>query len=111
MGTDRLDAACAAATDGAQCPGASGGPDGEAALLLGLSVRQVRRLRRTYRIRGPGALVHANRGRPSPRRVADAVRDRVVALAHTTYVGVNVQHLTELLAERDALRLSRPMPQ
>src|SRR5712692_9350415 len=37
-----------------------------AAALLGLSTRQIRRLRRAYRRHGPKALVHGNRGRPSP---------------------------------------------
>src|SRR5712691_3045993 len=79
----------------------------EAADLLGLSIRQVRRLRRAYQRRGLKALVHGNRGRRSPRRVDDATRKRLLQLAQTTYAGVNFQHLSELLAEREALRLSR----
>ncbi len=80
----------------------------KAADLLGLSTRQVRRLRRAVRRRGPKALVHGNRGRPSPRRVADAIRARIVHLAQTVYAGVNHTHLSELLAERDDLALSQP---
>lgn len=80
----------------------------EAAALLGLSTRQVRRLRRAYRRDGPRALVHGNRGRPSPRRVAEPIRARVMHLAQTVYVGVNHTHLSELLAERDAIVLSHP---
>ncbi len=79
----------------------------DAAILLGLSVRQVRRLRSAYRARGPTALAHGNRGRPSPRRVPPAIRAQVIALAQTTYAGVNHTHLRELLAEREDLRLSR----
>lgn len=79
----------------------------EAADLLGLSPRQVRRLRRAYRRRGPKALVHGNRGRRSPRRIDDATRKRIVRLAQTTYADINFQHLSELLAEREALRFSR----
>jgi transposase len=80
----------------------------QAADLLGLSVRQVRRLRAAYRQRGAHALVHGNRGRPSPRRVDAATRDRVIALARTTYAEVNHKHFTELLAEREGLSLSHP---
>jgi len=80
----------------------------QAADLLGLSVRQVRRLRAAYRQRGPHALIHGNRGRRSPRRVDEATRTRVIRLARTTYAGVNHQHLTELLAEREGLTLSHP---
>ncbi len=79
----------------------------DAAILLGLSIRQVRRLRSAYRARGPTALAHGNRGRPSPRRVPQAVRAKVIALAQTTYASVNHTHLLELLAEREDLRLSR----
>ena len=71
-----------------------------AADLLGLSPRQVRRLRRVYRTRGPAALVHGNRGRRSARRLADALRERVITLAKTIYTGVNHLHLKELLAAR-----------
>ncbi len=80
----------------------------DAARLIGRSIRQVRRLRSAYRHRGPAALVHGNQGRPSPRRTDDVTRTRVVALAQTTYAGINHQHLTELLEEREALVLSRP---
>lgn len=79
----------------------------DAARLLGLSVRQVRRLRRAYRLCGAAALAHGNRGRPSVRRVPDALRQRIVRLARTTYAAVNHQHFTELLAEREGLRISR----
>jgi transposase len=39
--------------------------------------------------------------------VAEPVRARILALARTTYAGVNDHHLTELLAEREGLRVSR----
>ncbi len=80
----------------------------EAARVLGLSRRQVQRLRAAYRARGAKALVHGNRGRASPRRIPLGVRKRIATLARTTYAGVNRQHFTELLAEREGLRLSRP---
>lgn len=80
----------------------------DAAELLGRSVRQVRRLRRAYRTRGAAALVHGNRGRVAPNRIADPIRARIVSLATTTYAGVNDQHLTELLAAREAITVSRP---
>jgi transposase len=80
----------------------------DAATLLDRSIRQTQRLRAAYRARGPAALVHGNRGRPSPRRLAEAIRARVIYLVRTTYALVNFQHLSELLAERDGLGLSRP---
>lgn len=80
----------------------------DAAALVGLSVRQLRRLRRAYRRHGAKALVHGNRGRPSPRRVSRTIRQRLIRLAQTTYAGVNHRHLTELLTEREDLVLSHP---
>ncbi len=81
----------------------------EASALLALSERQVWRLRRGFLERGPGALAHGNRGRASPRRLPSELRARVVELARTRYDGANDCHLTELLAEREAMTLSRVM--
>src|SRR3970040_987406 len=78
----------------------------EAAALLGLSERQVWRLRRAFERDGPAALVHGNRGRPSSRRLAEPVRDRIIELARTTYDGANDTHLAELLAEREGVQMS-----
>lgn len=80
---------------------------GVAAQLLGLSLRHLRRLLACMRQRGLAALAHGNRGRPSPRRLSEEVRARVLTLARTTYEGVNDHHLTELLAAREGLRVSR----
>jgi transposase len=79
----------------------------EAAVLLDLSERQVWRLKARLVRDGPAGLVHGNRGRPSPRRIPDVVRARVVELARTTYDGANDSHLAELLTEEQGLTLSR----
>ena len=80
---------------------------GEAALLLGRSPRQVQRLRAAYQARGPAALVHGNRGRTPVWTVPPAVAARIVALAQGPYAGFNLQHLTEMLADREGLVVSR----
>ena len=46
-----------------------------------LSLRRVRRLLRAYRLQGAAALAHGNRGLPSPRHIAQAIRDKVLAMA------------------------------
>jgi transposase len=79
----------------------------EAAALLGVGLRQVRRLLAAYRTEGAAALAHGNRGRVPVHTVDDEVRRRVVELAGTTYQGCNYQHLSELLAEREGMTLSR----
>ncbi|MEO7117867.1 MAG: ISNCY family transposase [Candidatus Limnocylindrales bacterium] len=75
----------------------------EAARVLHLSVRQIRRLLRRYRDDGSAGLVHGNRDRAPAHRIPDTVRDRVIELATTRYAGVNHTHLAELLAEREGL--------
>jgi len=78
-----------------------------AAELLSLSIRQVKRLKKRLREQGEAALAHANRGRPSPRRLPARVRQAVVRLARTTYAGFNDHHLCEKLGEIEGLALSR----
>jgi len=79
----------------------------EAAELMGVSVRQVHRLRAAYRDEGAAALVHGNRGRIPAHTLDPAVRQRVLTLAQTTYADCNHQHLSELLGEREGIQISR----
>jgi transposase len=79
----------------------------EAARLLGLSGRSIRRLRARMELDGPGGLVHGNRGRVSSRRIPEVTRAKVLKLTKETYHDVNDTHLSELLAEREGITLSR----
>lgn len=79
----------------------------EAALFLGLSERSVWRLRARFAADGPGALVHGNRGRASGRRIDEATRAQVVALARTTYTGATLVDETGLAGAIESLQ---PMP-
>lgn len=80
----------------------------EAAALVGLSERQLWRLRVAFERAGPAGLVHGNRGRTSRRRLEETVRERILELRRTVYVDVNDSHLAELLAEREGIVISRP---
>ena len=79
----------------------------EAAVLLNLSERQVRRLLAAYQQEGAAALAHGNRGRKPVQTISEEVRRQVIELATTSYAGCNFQHLRDLLAERDGIQLSR----
>jgi transposase len=79
----------------------------EVAVLLGRSERSIWRLRRRYIELGVDAIVHGNRGRTSPRRLAEATRTQILDLAATVYDGANDSHLAELLAERDGIVIGR----
>lgn len=78
-----------------------------AAELLSLSVRHIKRLKKRWREGGEAALAHANRGRPSHRRLPDEKRRNILRLARAKYPGFNDHHLAEKLNEVEGLRLSR----
>ena len=79
----------------------------QVAAALGITVRHARRLKRRFEAGGAAALMHGNRGRPSPRRLSAAVRAAVGRFMTTLYVGFNDTHLTEKLREQHGLTLSR----
>ena len=80
---------------------------GEAAYVLGLSERHTWRILATYRKVGAAALSHGNRGRRPTNATSPMVQGKIRALARERYHGVNHTHLTELLAEREGVVLSR----
>jgi len=80
---------------------------GEAAVVLGLSPRQVKRLKAAYQRQGPASLVHGNRGRAAVWALPPHVAARIVTLAQGPYAGFNQQHLTEMLVEQEGLTVSR----
>ena len=80
---------------------------GEAIFLLDCSERTAWRLRAAMVRDGAAGLAHGNRGRPSPRRLAGPVRERIVELARTTYRGYNDSHLAEALAEDEGITIAR----
>ena len=82
-------------------------PRAQAAELLGISERQVRRILAAYRMDGAAALVHGHRGREPPNAVSDELAAAVVNLARTHYSGANHTHLSDLLREREGIDLGR----
>jgi transcription initiation factor IIE alpha subunit len=53
----------------------------EAAEVLGISLRQVRRLMAALRERGAKGVVHGNRGREPVNKLPSGMRERIVELA------------------------------
>jgi len=81
----------------------------EAAEVLGLSLRQTRRLLAAYRQAGAQGLAHGNRGREPVNKVTLGVVKEVVRLASGEYPDYNDSHFQEELAGWQAavLRTSR----
>ena len=78
----------------------------EGGVELGLSERQLWRLRAAFSDAGPAGLVHGNRGRASPQRIHPDRRIRIIELRER-YGALNDTHFGELLAEREGIMVSR----
>lgn len=69
----------------------------DAATVLGISVRHVRRLRRRVEAAGKDGLRHGNHGGVPANKLLPGVRQRMLRLRRTTYRDFNDQHFTEKL--------------
>ena len=75
--------------------------------LMGVSERHGWRLLAAYREKGAAAVAHGNRGRKPATTTCPMTQQRVMELAEGPYPGLNHTHLTEMLAEREDVHLSR----
>ncbi|MEN6559991.1 MAG: ISNCY family transposase [Acidobacteriota bacterium] len=78
----------------------------EAADLLNISDRQVRTLIDKVREKGAKGLAHGNRGRESPRKMAEAEEGRIVGILKDKYWDFGPTFAAEKLWERDGIRVS-----
>lgn len=78
----------------------------QAAEILGISDRQMRRWKHRYQEYGYDGLWDRRRGRPSPRRVPVETVEKVLGLYREKYFDLNVRHFREKLAEEHGIGLS-----
>ena len=78
----------------------------QAAEILGISDRHMRRIRERYEEGGYNGLLDRRRGKPSRRRVALATVEKVFALYREKYFDLNVQHFHEKLQAEHGIELS-----
>lgn len=78
----------------------------EAAEILGVTDRSLRRWRRRYEERGYDGLYDRRKGRPSPKRIAVKTLEQVLTLYRDKYFDFNVRHFHEKLAEEHGIELS-----
>ncbi|HEV2326287.1 MAG TPA: ISNCY family transposase [Terracidiphilus sp.] len=78
----------------------------QAAEIIGISDRQMRRWRERYEEHGYDGLIDRRRGRPSEKRVAVAVVEQVLGLYREKYFDLNVRHFHEKLREKHGIELS-----
>jgi transposase len=78
----------------------------EAAEMLSVSDRQIRRIVKRIRSEGDRGIIHKSRGRPSNRRISDKVKGRVIKLYRAQYKDFGPTLASEKLLERDGVRIS-----
>jgi len=78
----------------------------QAAEIVGISDRHMRRIRERYEEFGYDGLFDRRRGKPSPKRVAVATVEKVLALYREKYFDLNVRHFHEKLSEQHQIDLS-----
>jgi transposase len=79
----------------------------EAAEILRLSTRQIKRIWRSYRRDGPAGLISKKRGKPSNNRLKPAVRKQAIDLIYKHYYDFGPTLTQEKLTERHDLKLSK----
>ena len=78
----------------------------QAAEIIGISDRQMRRWRERYEEFGFRGLFDRRRGKPSPKRVAVAVVEKVLGLYREKYFDLNVRHFDEKLQKDHQVEIS-----
>lgn len=73
---------------------------------LGISIRQVKRIRKRYLEEGDGGVVSRRRGKPSNRKIADEKREHIMRLLKEKYVGFGPTLAGEKLKKREGLEIS-----
>jgi transposase len=79
----------------------------EAALILGLSQRQVYRIKAGVEREGAGGAIHRSKGKKRPRWLRGRVRDKIDHLYKIKYRGFNLTHMTEFLNREEGIKVSR----
>ena len=77
-----------------------------AALTLGCTKRHINRMLAGYRREGKAFFVHGNRGRKPATTIPEETRNTGVDLYRNKYYQANFRHYTELLEERENIRIS-----
>ena len=78
----------------------------EAAEVLCLSSRQIRRIVKRVKLEGDKGVIHKSRGQPSKRRIPDTIKDKIIGLYRSQYWDFGPTLASEKLQERDQLEVS-----
>ena len=75
--------------------------------LLGLSRRQIIRIRKRYRLQGVNGLVSKKRNKSSNNRISEATRQNILSLVKEKYIDFGPTFLGEKLLKNHAISVSK----
>lgn len=78
----------------------------QAATMLGISARQIKRLKKQVRREGAGAVVHKLKGRQGNHHIDEVIREKALTVIKEKYTDFKPTFATEKLAERHAIHIS-----
>jgi transposase-like protein len=78
----------------------------QAAELLGLTARQVRRVAKRVRLEGATGICHKSRGKRSHSRIADKLKDKAISLCRNRYREFGPTHTSEKLLTVHKIKVS-----
>ncbi|AVX19462.1 ISNCY family transposase [Carboxydocella thermautotrophica] len=79
----------------------------EAAMSLGLSERQIKRLKKGVMEQGPAFLIHKNTGRKPQHALTDELKSKIILLKQSDkYKNANFKHFMELLEVHEEIAIS-----
>lgn len=77
----------------------------EIAEAIGLSIRQVQRLKLELKEKGPAGLAHGNRGRRAFNAIPEEVESEIIRMYEEKYKGFNFTHYTDKLNENECIAI------
>jgi len=78
----------------------------EAGEILGLSERQVYRIKARVEREGAGGVIHKSKGKKAPLWLTEKIKDKIDHLYKTKYRGFNLTHMTEFLNQEEGIKVS-----
>ncbi|GAH21639.1 unnamed protein product, partial [marine sediment metagenome] len=79
----------------------------DAAKILSLSTRQVRRIQKKVKEKGDTAVVHSNRGRSSSRKFPNKFKNEVIDIVKKKYYDYGPKFTSEKLLENESKKVSK----
>lgn len=73
---------------------------------LGLSIRQINRLIKTYKEKGKSGFVHGNRSKKPAKCIDKTISDNIILLYRNKYQGFNFKHFQEYLESDENIKVS-----